>query len=230
MSYKFVAHKSVRYLPWLLLLIACGGPQTDSSGNAESSEAWAAVERSAAVSGDTPMGAGRAELSGNRPPCPRDTDAAMAGQRPDRSARRGGMGRGGMGRGGMGRGGMGRGGMGRGGMGRGGMGRGGMGRGGMGRGGGQNGPRNPAIARYDLNGDGRLDDGERAAMRRQQAGNLFARVDDNRDGRITLTELQNACGRLGRRLQSGFAVADSDSDGFLSRHEVESFKPGLKRR
>jgi len=58
------------------------------------------------------------------------------------------------------------------------------------------------LKKYDTNGDGKLDDGERAKMRADRAAALIAKFDKDGDGKLNAEELVAA--RLGMRFHPGF--------------------------
>jgi hypothetical protein len=79
--------------------------------------------------------------------------------------------------------------------------------------------------KFDTNKDGRLDAGEREAMKKARANHRFdkllQRFDANNDGALSQGEVSRATGRGGRpiRLQERFAAADADKDGVVTRAE-----------
>jgi Ca2+-binding EF-hand superfamily protein len=58
------------------------------------------------------------------------------------------------------------------------------------------------LKKYDTNGDGKLDDGERAKMRADRAAKLVAKFDKDGDGKLNAEELVAA--RIGMRLHARF--------------------------
>jgi hypothetical protein len=82
-----------------------------------------------------------------------------------------------------------------------------------------------ALARYDADRDGTLSDTERARLRTDRQDTRFARLDVDRDGRISKAEADKACGRLARH----FATIDADGDGRISRTELAAAHGGKRK-
>jgi hypothetical protein len=75
--------------------------------------------------------------------------------------------------------------------------------------------------KFDRNGDGRLDESERAAMRQERAARLVERYDRDRNGLLSQEEIAAVQGR-GRRALADASTADTDRDGSLSAAELAS--------
>jgi Ca2+-binding EF-hand superfamily protein len=73
-----------------------------------------------------------------------------------------------------------------------------------------------AFARFDKNGDGKLDQSEQAAV----AGQRLDRIDANSDGALSREELVRARdGNQAGRAEVDFARMDANRDGMVSRTE-----------
>jgi hypothetical protein len=85
-----------------------------------------------------------------------------------------------------------------------------------------------AIQKYDANGDGKLDDGERAklhadmkAKREAMKADMLAKYDINKDGKLDKTEravMKN------ERAEVAFKKADTNNDGQLSLDEFKQLR------
>ncbi len=75
-------------------------------------------------------------------------------------------------------------------------------------------------AQYDKNGDGTLDDTERAAMRKDRLTQSVQTIDSDGDGKISRDEAQSAPRRMGRMLRD-FDSVNADGDGYVSTDELE---------
>ena len=90
------------------------------------------------------------------------------------------------------------------------------------------GPRKSRMAKFDKNGNGKLDPGEKQALLRQRVGKIMTRLDVVRkDGQIGPREAQQAGPRMARLLSS----ADINGDKIVTRAELRAalqkfHKPG----
>lgn len=84
--------------------------------------------------------------------------------------------------------------------------------------------RAAALVKYDSNKNGELDPAERKVMARDRATAVLAALDGDKDGKLSRLEVGKARGLRFQRLQRGFERIDVDGDGFLSRSELESFR------
>ncbi len=75
---------------------------------------------------------------------------------------------------------------------------------------------------YDKDNDGEISDSERRNMIRDLAGNLFLRLDTNKDNRVSVLEARAACGTRAAIYVGKYASRDVDKDGYLSRYELEN--------
>ncbi|MEO8844589.1 MAG: EF-hand domain-containing protein [Kofleriaceae bacterium] len=85
-----------------------------------------------------------------------------------------------------------------------------------------------AMQKYDANGDGKLDDGERATLRAEMKAkheamkaNMLAKYDLNKDGKLDKTEravMKN------ERAELAFKTADKNNDGQLSLDEFKQLR------
>lgn len=75
-------------------------------------------------------------------------------------------------------------------------------------------------AQYDKNGDGTLDDTERAAMRKDRLTRSVEKIDSDGDGKISRDEAASASRRMGRMLRD-FDSVDADGDGYVSTEELD---------
>ncbi len=74
--------------------------------------------------------------------------------------------------------------------------------------------------RFDADGNGQLDDDERAAMRHERLQRQIARIDADGDGKISRDEAEAV--PFGARLLGDFDVADANQDSFISPEELEA--------
>lgn len=92
--------------------------------------------------------------------------------------------------------------------------------------------RQEMLEMYDADGDGRLSDEERAALREARVADVVARMDQDADGRLTREELAAAGARRpGPPLD--FDALDTDQDGYVSVEEMAAARPlraGRERR
>ena len=77
-----------------------------------------------------------------------------------------------------------------------------------------------ARKRYDTDGDGQLNDDERAVMRHERIQKQMTRIDANADGKISRQEAEAA--PFGGRLLGDFDGADANQDSFISPDELEA--------
>jgi hypothetical protein len=96
------------------------------------------------------------------------------------------------------------------------------------------GGRGQLLQKYDTNGDGKLDDAERAAMRADFAAKraewkqkMLAKYDANRDG--TLDPAERQVMKHDRKIAQ-FKALDSNGDGVISLAEFENGKLGHQHR
>lgn len=83
------------------------------------------------------------------------------------------------------------------------------------------GRRGGRMARFDQNGDGQLDDAERAAMMQQRAARMIERNDTDGDGALSKAELEAIQGP-GRRFLGADSGADADGDGTVTADELSA--------
>lgn len=88
--------------------------------------------------------------------------------------------------------------------------------------------RGEMMKEYDKDGDGQLNDDERAAMRTARVGAMFTQLDADGDGKISPDEAENR-DQGGRRLRN-FEGIDTDGDGFLSEQELQNMPMGRPGR
>lgn len=74
--------------------------------------------------------------------------------------------------------------------------------------------------RFDADGDGQLNDDERAAMRHERLQRQIARIDADGDGKISRDEAEAV--PFGGRLLGDFDGADANQDSFISPEELEA--------
>ncbi len=60
------------------------------------------------------------------------------------------------------------------------------------------------MQKYDLNKDGKLDDGEKLAMRDARAAQAFQKLDANGDGVLSLDEFKAGKAQMGRHARGRF--------------------------
>ncbi|HTE53945.1 MAG TPA: hypothetical protein VK698_23985 [Kofleriaceae bacterium] len=87
--------------------------------------------------------------------------------------------------------------------------------------GGRGGRRGQMLERFDQNGDGQLDDAERAAMTHDRAAKMIERNDTDKDGALSVAELDAIKGN-GRRFQRVPSDADANKDGSITAAELEA--------
>jgi hypothetical protein len=86
------------------------------------------------------------------------------------------------------------------------------------------------IARFDADGDGKLDETERAAMRAGRIERMIESVDTDGDGAVSKAEADAIEGRR-KRMFGDFASLDSDGDGKITAAELgEAMKDRGPRR
>jgi len=85
-----------------------------------------------------------------------------------------------------------------------------------------------AIQKYDANGDGKLDDGERAqlhadmkAKREDMKKDMLAKYDLNKDGKLDKTE---RAVMINDKAEAAFKQADANGDGQLSMSEFKQLR------
>ena len=89
------------------------------------------------------------------------------------------------------------------------------------RGGGGGQRRAAMMAKFDKNGDGQVDDSERAAMQHARAAEMIEQNDTDRDGKLSQAEI-GAIEGPGRRFLADITSADKDGDKALSAAELEA--------
>ena len=77
-----------------------------------------------------------------------------------------------------------------------------------------------ARKRYDTDGDGQLNEDERAAMRHQRLQRQIERIDADHDGKISRDEAEAV--PFGGRMLGDFDQTDANQDSFISREELEA--------
>lgn len=77
-----------------------------------------------------------------------------------------------------------------------------------------------ARKRFDADGDGQLDEDERAAMRHERLQRRIERIDSNADGKISREEADAT--PAGGRMLRDFDSADANQDSFVSPEELEA--------
>jgi hypothetical protein len=84
--------------------------------------------------------------------------------------------------------------------------------------------RKEALAMYDNDKDGELNDDERALMHEARVADMVARIDQNADGRLTREEL-DASATNRRRPPPDFETIDTNKDGFVTVEEFAAARP-----
>jgi Ca2+-binding EF-hand superfamily protein len=84
------------------------------------------------------------------------------------------------------------------------------------------------LKKYDTNGDGKLDDQERAAMRAdfkakraEKKAEMLAKYDTNKDGKLDAAERKVM---IDDRATEEFQKIDTNKDGVISLDELKAFK------
>jgi hypothetical protein len=84
------------------------------------------------------------------------------------------------------------------------------------------------LQKYDANGDGKLDDGERAKMhadmkakREAMKADMLAKYDINKDGKLDKTE---RAVMINDKAEAAFKKADTNGDGQISLTEFKQFR------
>jgi hypothetical protein len=86
------------------------------------------------------------------------------------------------------------------------------------------------MAKFDSNGDGKLDESERAAMREGRVARILESADTDGDGAISKDEAAAVEGRQ-KRMFGDFSKLDADNDGSITKAELaESMKNRGPRR
>ena len=79
------------------------------------------------------------------------------------------------------------------------------------------------LNKYDANQDGKLDKGEKKAMRKVFASRLFERLDKNDDGKLNADEVPE-------RHRGGFGKTDTNNDGYVDRKELRVVMAKMHKR
>jgi hypothetical protein len=77
-----------------------------------------------------------------------------------------------------------------------------------------------ARKQFDADGDGQLNEDERAAMRRERLKGQIERIDADSDGKISRQEAEAS--PFGGRMLRDFEGADANQDSFISPEELEA--------
>lgn len=80
------------------------------------------------------------------------------------------------------------------------------------------------LAKFDANGDGKLDDAERTAMREARADARFAKLDTNNDGVITRAEFRAGHGQMHNKMKG-----KKHKRGLHKMKDKQSQAPGANR-
>jgi hypothetical protein len=83
------------------------------------------------------------------------------------------------------------------------------------------------VEKFDKNGDGELDETERAEMRTARLSETFTKLDSDGDGKISRDEAEGS--EDGGRGLRRFDRIDADGDGFVSTEEMQNIRMGGPR-